>query len=132
MKNLKKVIQTALDAQKSIVTRLQVEEISRKVESEFWISEHEAIQSFLQRCSELNLQTIESAYDKLLLALLKGTKSKDQYFLQYVRSQQDALIQFCIKTGQDFQDEEVSRRYFTFEVLEKYDSESIEFWASFT
>ena len=79
----------------------------------------------------MGLPTSQSTYDKLLKALCKGTESQDEHFLQYLRNQQDALIAFCEKTDQDYTDEQITERYFRFEVLDKYDQESIDFWAAF-
>lgn len=131
MKALKKLIQTAREAQNNLPDKIRIDALQREIEGKAWISQHEAMQFFLNKCSEMNLPTSESTYDKLLKALCKGTESQDEHFLLYLRSQQDALIAFCRRTDQDNEDPKVTERYFRFEVLEKYDQESIDFWAAF-
>lgn len=131
MKALKNLIQTAREAQDNLPNRLKIDSLQTEIEGNVWISEHEAMQFFLNKCSEMNLPSSQSTYDKLLKALCKGTESQDEHFLQYLRNQQDALIAFCEKTDQDYTDEQITERYFRFEVLDKYDQESIDFWAAF-
>ena len=131
MKALKNLIQTAREAQSNLPDRLKIDSLQTEIEGSVWISQHEAMQFFLNKCSEMNLPTSQSTYDKLLKALCKGTESQDEHFLQYLRNQQDALIAFCEKTDQDYTDEQITERYFRFEVLDKYDQESIDFWAAF-
>jgi len=131
MKALKNLIQTAREAQDNLPDRLKIDSLQTEIERGVWISQHEAMQYFLNKCSEMNLPTSQTTYDKLLKALCKGTESQDEHFLLYLRSQQDALIEFCLRTDQDNMDPEVTKRYFRFEVLDKYDQESIDFWAAF-
>ena len=131
MKALKNLIQTAREAQSNLPDQRRIDLLQLEIEDKIWISEHEAMQFFLNKCSDMGLPTSQSTYDRLLKALCKGTESQDKHFLQYLRSQQDALIAFCEKTDQDYTDEQVTERYFRFEVLDKYDQESIDFWAAF-
>ena len=131
MKALKNLIQTAREAQDNLPDRLKIDSLQIEVECGIWISEHEAMKYFLNKCSDMGLPTSQSTYDRLLKALCKGTESQDEHFLQYLRSQQDALIDFCRKTDQDPTDEQITERYFRFEVLDKYDQESVDFWAAF-
>ena len=131
MKALKNLIQTAREAQDNLPDRLKIDSLQTEIERGVWISQHEAMQYFLNKCSEMGLPTSQTTYDKLLKALCNGTESQDEHFLQYLRNQQDALIAFCEKTNQDYTDEQVTERYYRFEVLDKYDQESIDFWAAF-
>ena len=131
MKALKNLIQTAREAQSNLPDKIRIDALQIDIEGRVWISQHEAMQFFLNKCSEMNLPTSESTYDKLLKALCKGTESQDEHFLMYLRSQQDALIEFCRRTDQDNEDPQVTERYFRCEVLDKYDQESIDFWAAF-
>lgn len=131
MKALKNLIETAREAQNNLPDKRRIDLLQLEIEESVWISQHEAMQFFLNKCSEMNLPTSQSTYDKLLKALCKGTESQDEHFLLYLRSQQDALIEFCRRTDQDNEDPQVTERYFRFEVLDKYDQESIDFWAAF-
>ena len=131
MKALKNLIQTAREAQSNLPDQRRIDLLQLEIEDRVWISEHEAMQFFLNKCSDMGLPTSQSTYDKLLKALCKGTESQDEHFLQYLRNQQDALIAFCEKTDQDYTDEQITERYFRFEVLDKYDQESVDFWAAF-
>jgi len=131
MKAFKKLVQTAREAQNNLPDKRRIDLLQLEIEDKVWISQHEAMQFFLNKCSEMNLPTSQSTYDKLLKALCKGTESTDEHFLLYLRSQQDALIEFCRRTDQDNEDPQVTERYFRCEVLDKYDQESIDFWAAF-
>ena len=131
MKALKNLIQTAREAQSNLPDQKRIDLLQLEIEDKIWISQHEAMQFFLNKCSDMGLPTSQSTYDRLLKALCNGTESQDEHFLQYLRNQQDALIAFCEKTDQDYTDEQVTERYFRFEVLDKYDQESIDFWAEF-
>lgn len=131
MKALKNLIQTAREAQDNLPDQKRIDLLQLEIEDRIWISQHEAMQYFLNKCSDMGLPSSQSTYDKLLKALCKGTESQDEHFLQYLRNQQDALIAFCEKTNQDYTDEQITERYFRFEVLNKYDQESIDFWAAF-
>lgn len=131
MKAFKKLVETARETQSNLPDKIRIDALQIDIEERVWISQHEAMQHFLRKCAELNLPTSETTYDRLLKALCKGTESQDEHFLQYLRNQQDALIAFCEKTNQDYTDEQVTERYFRFEVLDKYDQESIDFWAAF-
>lgn len=131
MKAFKKLVETAREAQNNLPDRLSIDAMKIDIEERVWISQDEAMQHFLRKCSELNLPTSETTYDRLLKALCKGTESQDEHFLLYLRSQQDALIEFCRRTDQDNEDPQVMERYFRLEVLDRYDQESIDFWAAF-
>ena len=131
MKAFKKLVETAREAQENLSGRLRIDALKIDIEERIWMSQDEAMQYFLRKCAERNLPTSQSTYDKLLKALCKGTESQDEHFLLYLRSQQDALIAFCSATDQDNEDPQVAKRYFRFEVLDKYDQESIDFWAAF-
>lgn len=131
MKAFKKLVETAREAQNNLPDKIRIDALQIDIEGRVWISQHEAMQFFLNKCSEMNLPTSQSTYDKLLKALCKGTESTDEHFLLYLRSQQDALIEFCRRTDQDNEDPQVTERYFRCEVLDKYDQESIDFWAAF-
>ena len=132
MKAFKKLVETAREAQNNLPDKIRIDALKLDIEERIWMSQDEAIQHFLRKCADLNLPTSQSTYDKLLKALCKGTESQDGHFLLYLKSQQDALIAFCEKTDQDNEDPQVAERYFRFEVLDKYDQESIDFWAAFT
>ena len=131
MKALKKLVETAREAQSNLPDKIRIDALQIDIEERVWISQHEAMQHFLRKCSEMNLPTSETTYDRLLKALCKGTESTDEHFLLYLQSQQDALIEFCRRTDQDYTDEQVTERYFRCEVLDKYDQGSIDFWAAF-
>ena len=131
MKALKKLIQTAREAQSNLPDQRRIDLLQLEIEDRVWISQHEAMQFFLNKCSDMGLPTSQTTYDKLLKALCNGTESQDEHFLLYLRSQQDALIEFCRRTDQDNEDPQVTERYFRCEVLDKYDQESIDFWAAF-
>ena len=131
MKAFKKLVETAREAQNNLPDKRRIDLLQLEIEERVWISQHEAMQHFLRKCSEMNLPTSETTYDRLLKALCKGTESQDEHFLLYLRSQQDALIEFCRRTDQDYTDEQVTERYFRCEVLDKYDQESVDFWAAF-
>ena len=131
MKAFKKLVETAREAQSNLPDKIRIDALQIDIEERVWISQDEAMQHLLRKCAELNLPTSETTYDRLLKALCKGTESTDEHFLLYLRSQQDALIEFCRRTDQDNEDPQVTERYFRFEVLDKYDQESIDFWAAF-
>jgi len=131
MKAFKKLVKTAREAQSNLPDQKRIDLLQMEIKDRVWISEHEAMQFFLNKYSDMGLPTSQSTYDKLLKALCKGTESQDEHFLQYLRNQQDALIAFCEKTDQDYTDEQITERYFRCEVLDKYDQESVDFWAAF-
>ena len=131
MKAFKKLVETAREAQNNLPDKRRIDLLQLEIEERVWISQDEAMQFFLNKCSEMNLPTSETTYDRLLKALCKGTESTDEHFLLYLQSQQGALIEFCRRTDQDNEDPQVTERYFRCEVLDKYDQESIDFWAAF-
>ena len=82
MKAFKKLVETAREAQNNLPDKRRIDLLELEIEERVWISQHEAMQFFLNKCSEMNLPTSETTYDRLLKALCKGTESQDEHFLK--------------------------------------------------